>query len=767
MPAVDLPLQLQSEPAPQPQLLVQQPEPEPELEGHDATSSLRRRLDGGKLSKFDDLPREPGVVTLCYGTDGATGYLTCGYAAKIAWLLEALRLPYCLVDIDISGDASAKPAWFVENTPKAQTPAAWVEGEWLTDSGTIHDKLVELAAASDSAEAQEFAARRMVACADGQLSRVFSAWVQGIFSDPIGDDPDYRKKLEAFQHAIGEAEASLATAGSSFMHGNAPGPSDVEAVPYIQGIPLSEECWPELRLCVSSYPLFCRWVKSVGELPCYACFCHNNPSPPPQEHKRDVLKKLTTMLPDNKHIARLLQNCESNGANEAPAGKQLSSRERPFRAEMTGDGRSPDLPEAILDSIMQDAAAAEEEERCHKSKEHAMQQTTLPNQVDDSSAAYNAASHTRTATPSEPLRSQSFKIDGNDMCARPALPRPAKTNWTRAYEKVVRGYEVRKRMQALTKSGLDFSTTVASSRSSSFLRPSYWYFMLLDTSWIKLIFALLLVYLIAVLVCMACILLTSVDDYTNDTDSEPWRVAFRVALSNVVTCGYPPHHVPQSDADAAFYIATLMQMGGVILQAFLFSVAVTRFQMAKADFFFSDKVCFSKRFGTPYVTIRIGNRRCNLIFHPEVRMVALMPTKTPEGEQFFRIEELPTTTPSTMAGSITVAHKIDQESALAPALSSDGKTVDEDCNFLRTVHICVTIVAADNTFQSEVQGIKRYSATDFAFGSRFADVMRLDNNNEPIVDFERFHELVPLRTNDGDEAASPQTNDGVSASVCF
>jgi hypothetical protein len=175
-------------------------------------------------------------------------------------------------------------------------------------------------------------------------------------------------------------------------------------------------------------------------------------------------------------------------------------------------------------------------------------------------------------------------------------------------------------------------------------------------------------------------------------------------------------------------------------------------------------------------------------------MVILIPQKTPEGESYFRIEELPTTTPvrcttstelrahtenhvltngsqSTMAGSITIAHELDRESALAPVLGSDGKTVDEDSDFLRTSHICVTIVAADNTFQSEVQGIKRYSAKDFAFGSRFADIMRLDRNGEPVVSFEHFHDLVPLRLGDADAVPSPigkeKKKDGVTAAVCF
>ena len=312
--------------------------------------------------------------------------------------------------------------------------------------------------------------------------------------------------------------------------------------------------------------------------------------------------------------------------------------------------------------------------------------------------------------------------------------------------------------------GADFTTTVASSRSSSSLRPSNWYFLLLEMGWAKLALTLLLAYLIATLVCMAGTMLV-VQGITNKGDTSSWRVAFWFALSNVVTCGYPPHHSPEEEADGAFVLGTFQQLLGVVLQCFIFSVAVTRFQMAKADFFFSDKVCFTRRFGEPFVTVRIGNKRCNLIFHPDVRMVALIPKKTPEGETFFSIVDMELKVPSTMAGSITVAHKVDAHSPLQQALGRDGQ-LDEHSPMLQSVHFCVTIVATDKTFQAEVQGIKRYSAKQWVFRSRFSDVMMLHpDTGAPMINFEKFHDVEPLCEDAG--VASPADGEDVTAEVCF
>ena len=121
--------------------------------------------------------------------------------------------------------------------------------------------------------------------------------------------------------------------------------------------------------------------------------------------------------------------------------------------------------------------------------------------------------------------------------------------------------------------------------------------------------------------------------------------------------------------------------------------------------------------------------------------------------------------PATMAGSITIAHKIDASSPLAPALSSEGQ-VSPDSAFLRKCSITVTIVAADTTYAGDVQAIKRYNATDLQHGVRFADVMKLRKDGRPYVDFSSFNKVEPLVDYAAEVEQQPAEGE-VSAEVCF
>ena len=134
-----------------------------------------------------------------------------------------------------------------------------------------------------------------------------------------------------------------------------------------------------------------------------------------------------------------------------------------------------------------------------------------------------------------------------------------------------------------------------------------------------------------------------------------------------------------------------------------------------------------------------------------------------------------------MAGSITVAHRIDQASPLHPALNSSGEVspgicdgngtsggdINPECAFLAKIAIVATIVAADTNYQADVQAIKRYTPANFKHGVRFADVMRIGEKGRPEIDFSAFNDVVPLRAKDDDAASPVKQQDDVSAEVCF
>ena len=172
------------------------------------------------------------------------------------------------------------------------------------------------------------------------------------------------------------------------------------------------------------------------------------------------------------------------------------------------------------------------------------------------------------------------------------------------------------------------------------------------------------------------------------------------------------------------------------------------------------------RDGVPHVQVRIGNKRCNMIFHPDVRMTLLVQHTTREGESFFSIKPLELTPLATMAGSITVAHQIDASSALAPALNSRGE-IEQDSAFLKKCAITVTIVAADTTYAGDVQAIKRYKPASMRHGVRFADVMKIGENGQPEIDFDAFDDVVPLRRKWLSDTEKRDAQEDVSAEVCF
>jgi hypothetical protein len=100
---------------------------------------------------------------------------------------------------------------------------------------------------------------------------------------------------------------------------------------------------------------------------------------------------------------------------------------------------------------------------------------------------------------------------------------------------------------------------------------------------------------------------------TNPDDESKLFVASWVTISNLVAVGYTGSIEPNSFG--GFTLGIVQQLQGILLQAFLFSVAVTRFQMPQADLILSDNLLFTNRFHTPHLIFRIGNLRCNMIFN--------------------------------------------------------------------------------------------------------------------------------------------------------
>ena len=284
--------------------------------------------------------------------------------------------------------------------------------------------------------------------------------------------------------------------------------------------------------------------------------------------------------------------------------------------------------------------------------------------------------------------------------------------------------------------------SVASSRQMNRLNPKNWYFLLLEVGWLTLLLIFVATYVGAWMLNLGVGLLVA-DVIANPDGWSTFEVTSWTTISNLVSGGYTGNLVPETFP--AFLVGTLQQLQGILLQAFLFSVAVTRFQMPEADLILSDSLVFTNRFHVPHLIFRIGNLRCNMIFHPSVSLTMLKQVRTPEGESFVSMEALDVDIPSVMGGSVTITHKVTEDSPLFECVQDGRVTPDKlgNCAF------SVTIVANDDVYQAEVNAMKRYTSEDFQFNKQFDDVMKMDGRSADgkpkfRVDFDKFHDVKDL-----------------------
>ena len=111
-------------------------------------------------------------------------------------------------------------------------------------------------------------------------------------------------------------------------------------------------------------------------------------------------------------------------------------------------------------------------------------------------------------------------------------------------------------------------------------------------------------------------------------------------------------------------MGVLQQICGIVLNVVMFTVVMTKFQHPAHDIVFAEKAVITNRHGVPHLLIRIGNQRCNLVYHPEAIISLLVPHKTPEGETFVQSHRLRVNLPGVISGTFTFAHAIDEGSPL-------------------------------------------------------------------------------------------------------
>lgn len=265
------------------------------------------------------------------------------------------------------------------------------------------------------------------------------------------------------------------------------------------------------------------------------------------------------------------------------------------------------------------------------------------------------------------------------------------------------------------------------------------YYHLMRGSWLMLTVVLGSAYLVTNLV-FALLYMTQAEGIGSSSEGG-FMDAFAFSVQTLSTIGYGAL-APRTGM--AHTLVTVESMAGLIGTAIATGLVFTKFAQPKAKVLFSSTMVVQRRNGKPVVAFRVGNARGNEIIEASLRISALVPEVTLEGEHMRRLVDLQlirATTPM-FAMTWTVIHEIDEAS---PLHGHDQASLQADA-----IRFIVSFTGIDATFSQTVHARHIYDFHDVKWGHRFVDIVDNTEDGRLRIDYQRFHDTVPI-----DEASRP------------
>ena len=142
--------------------------------------------------------------------------------------------------------------------------------------------------------------------------------------------------------------------------------------------------------------------------------------------------------------------------------------------------------------------------------------------------------------------------------------------------------------------------------------------------------------------------------------------------------------------------------------------------------------------GVPTLMFRAANQRRNQILEAQISVSLLRDESTAEGGTMRRFHDLSLARRRTPMFSLTwtVMHPID---AASPLHRADGQTLEAE-----NAQVVITLSGVDETFAQTIHARHIYAAGEIVWNCRFADVFDRLTDGSRVIDYGRFHEVVPI-----------------------
>jgi inward rectifier potassium channel len=219
--------------------------------------------------------------------------------------------------------------------------------------------------------------------------------------------------------------------------------------------------------------------------------------------------------------------------------------------------------------------------------------------------------------------------------------------------------------------------------------------------------------------------------------------AFFFSVHTLATIGYGTIAPKTTYANI---IVTLEAITSLLAIATITGLAFARFSLPKARVLFSQVAVIAPYNGVPTLMFRAANQRRNLILEAQLQVYIIRDEITTEQESMRRIYDLKLIrhrSPS-FTLSWTIMHPIDRDSPLY------GTTPDS--LFENQTTIVISLSGIDETVAQTIHARHIYAAQDILWNNRFVDVIYNDANGDRYVDYNNFHDVVPLKEGRRQEA---------------
>jgi inward rectifier potassium channel len=188
----------------------------------------------------------------------------------------------------------------------------------------------------------------------------------------------------------------------------------------------------------------------------------------------------------------------------------------------------------------------------------------------------------------------------------------------------------------------------------------------------------------------------------------------------------------------AHAVVTLEVIAGIATTAIITGLTFVRFARPSARILFSDKMVICPRNGVPHLMFRMANWRRNQIADAQLTVLVLVTETTLEGETMRKPVPLPLVRDRNpmFALSWTAMHPIDASSPFF----GDGLEKLRAMN----AEIFLSLTGLDETLMQTIAARWRYNLDDIVKDCRFADILVIREDGVRIIDYDKFHDTVPL-----------------------